>query len=127
MKGFKDYIKDYIKEGRPKLVKFSLKLKNKRWSLKNLETGEQYYMVISEHQNPVNNIHAFLSNINAYDEESLPRTNEIINHNTILQQLQNNGQTVFWVPQNRINNIKKTWEFESEVSKTIKDIKNKNV
>jgi len=100
-----------IDEGRPKLVKFKLKKNNKKWTMTDVEAKKHFFVQIDD-EDANKNIHSFLTSIKAYDEYTLPRTNGEHAIKGLEDNVSKTGETVFWLPMNRIDKIKSTWKFQ---------------
>jgi hypothetical protein len=115
--------KDYIAEGRPRLIKFIIKENEHKWSVKNTETGKIYYLkrlMDSIQNNPVDNIYSFLSSVNAYDGGYYKKTFQLVDRREMAQKIVSEGSTEIWIPENRENIIQTTWEFHD--TKTVPSI-----
>ena len=102
--------RDFLTEGRPRLIKYRIKKNDVKWTVKNVEDGKVYYIKINQ-ECPEKNMHSFLESISAYDEITFPRTNAIVNRKDIAREIIKNGSMVIWVPANRIHFIKNTWSY----------------
>ena len=105
-------IEDELQEGRPKLIKFTLKKNAKRWTLKNMDSGNKYFIKIhigDEMQSICN----FLISIHAHDEYTSPRTDGVVNYLAMAKEIYSGISPILWVAENRIPIIKSTWELEN--------------
>ena len=100
--------KDYIKEGRNKWDMFSLKQTESRWSFKNLNTGQRYFVKLGE-KNYIGKIQQFLTDIQATSSEGRKTTGEIDFHAFAQNVVKNGGINQFYVKSGRWNDIKSTW------------------
>ena len=111
MEEFKGY--EIIQEGRPKLIKFTLKKNEVKWTMKDEDNNKVYYIRINE-ENPEENVHAFLTSICCYDEITMPRTDQLINYESMAKEVMEKGNITCWVPENRIHIIQSTWKYDPE-------------
>ena len=114
--------RDYISEGRPRLLKFIIKQNEHKWTLRNTETNKIYYLkrlMDSNQEDPVDNIHSFLSSVNAYDGGYYKKTYQQVNRREMAKRIVKEGTAEIWIPENREHIIKTTWEFhpDTEVPK----------
>jgi len=101
--------------GRPKLIKFQLKKNRSKWTFRNLETGQIYYLKINE-LNPEPSLHRFLQSINAYDEYSMPRTSGKVDYRGIIMDILDGKFIHLWIPSNKIKKLKDAYIIDNFIT-----------
>jgi hypothetical protein len=100
--------------GRPKLVKFAIKKNNLKWSIKNLNDGEWYYLKINP-ESETESLYNFLSSVSAYDANDdlynvgFKKTQSSVSLKRLAQNVASGVVNLVWIPKNRLSVIKSTW------------------
>jgi hypothetical protein len=103
---FIGYSKEYIIESRPKLISFEIQpdINNNLWKFINIDSKESFDIQITDSLNHINSLHAFLTELNAYDEYTYPRTDKHIDWAAMAAEVYTKGKaSKIWIPENKIS------------------------
>ncbi len=103
-----------------------IKKGEKKWILKEIETGNIYYLSISVNEDfPEVRMHEFLMAMGVCDEYTLPRTNGPIDYHKMAEDIMQKGEFEAWIPENRLPTLKSSWVASPETTKAT--VMNQNV
>jgi hypothetical protein len=104
---FKDF---YLIEGRNAWNIFKIKMNDKKWSFRNLETNQLYFIKINEN-NVFDSLIKFLKDIEA-TPPTIPKTKGIINYDEFANNIMKGKYATVFVKSGMFEKIKNTWVIE---------------
>ena len=98
----------YIQEGRNRWYKFEIKKTNKRWSVLNTESGQRFFLKLSDKENNISGIQRFLEDTKSTDENT-PKTKGKINYEQFARDVIAGKKANFHCKSGMLEIWKKTW------------------